>query len=134
MSDNVLAAIPRSRLSIVLTAFHRNGYGHVVRVLDPDRAPIPDQLDRAGVASCRLRTMASADAVLLVVHAPKRTTPASALAFANGATDVEVVASGDLISAVVPSALIQTAETRRERRTGSRVPPIFNELTSSLAD
>jgi len=57
MPDTLIAVIPRSRLSATLTAFHRNGYGHVTRVLDPERAPVAQQLGRAGVHESRIASV-----------------------------------------------------------------------------
>jgi hypothetical protein len=117
MPDTLLAIIPRPRLSETLTAFHRDGYGHVTRVLDPDRAPLANQLGRAGVEHSRLADAAVVDAVILLVLAPMRTTAAAALAVYHGAVDVEVVTSGQPVSAAVAPGLIAFAGDRRERRT-----------------
>ena len=90
MSDTLIAVIPRSRLSATLAAFHRNGYGHVTRVLDPagagGAATRPRRVHKSRIASADL-----VDAVVLFVPAPKLTADAAALAVAHGATDAEVV-------------------------------------------
>jgi hypothetical protein len=116
MTDTLLAIVPRVRLSAVLTAFHRDGYGHVTRVLDPERAPLPNQLGRAGVQNSRLANTPLTEAVMLFVHAPMRTSAAAALAVAQGAMDIELVPCGDPVSAAVAPGLIAFAEDRRERR------------------
>jgi hypothetical protein len=116
MTDTLLAIVPRVRLSAVLTAFHRDGYGHVTRVLDPERAPLPNQLGRAGVQSSRLANAPLTDAVMLFVHAPMRTAAAAALAVAHGALEIALVPCGDPVSAAIAPGLIAFAEDRRERR------------------
>ena len=134
MPDTLLALVPRARLSSMLTAFHRNGYGHVTRVLDPERAPLAQQLGRAGVRESRIAGTESADSVLLFVHAPKRTTEAAALAVANGATDAEVVACGAPGSAAVAPGLISFAGSRRVRRAERRTQQASDASPEFAAD
>jgi hypothetical protein len=136
MPDTLLAAVSRTDLSIVLTAFHRNGYGHVVRVLDPDRAPLAEQLNRAGVDASRLGQSARDGCVLLLVPAPKRTGPAASLAIAHGALDCELVSLRSRISPIIPN-LISSAGERRIRRTARRMPTVqlaCDAGSSALAD
>ena len=118
--ETVLAVMPRDRLTTALTMFHRGGFGHVIRVLDPDRAPIRAQLARAGVPDARLSRYCGAADVLLLVHAPARTGQAVALASRWGATDTEVVARERSVSDSVAPGLITHAGERRGRRSGSR--------------
>ena len=120
MPDTLLAVVPRSRLSSILTAFHRGGYGHRTRVLDPERSPLAQQLGRAGVRESRIATGDVRDAVVLFVGAPQRTTDAAALAVSQGAIDVEVVTCGAPVSAAVAPGLIAFAGCRRERRNDRR--------------
>jgi len=133
MPDTLLAIIPRRRLSETLTAFHRDGYGHVTRVLDPDRAPLAKQLGRAGVQSSRLATLSLNDAVVLFVHAPMRTTAAAALAVVHGALDVDVVTCGQPVSAAIAPGLIAFAEDRRDRR-GSRQAESAPDTRADVSD
>jgi hypothetical protein len=133
MPDTLLALVPRARLSSMLTAFHRNGYGHVTRVLDPERAPLAQQLGRAGVRASRIAEAEPIDSVLLFVHAPKRTTEAAALAVANGATDAEVVTCSEPVSAAVAPGLISFAGNRRGRRAERRAPQPSDTPTPELA-
>jgi hypothetical protein len=49
-ADVVVAAVDRASLSAVLSAIHRSGYGHLTRVLDPERGDVTAQLRRAGIA------------------------------------------------------------------------------------
>ena len=115
MADTVLARVPRPNLSVALTAFHRGGYGHVIRVIDPDRAPVGSQLQRAGIEDARLAAHAP-DSVVLLVPAPQRATQAAALAMANGATDVELISRGAAASETIAPRLIARAGSRRDRR------------------
>jgi hypothetical protein len=119
VADTVLAVVPRSDLSVVLTAFHRGGYGHVVRVIDPERSPLAAQLPRAGVTDTRLEAVGP-DQVVLFVPAPQRATQAAALAMANGAVDVDLVTRGAATSERVAPGLIARAEARRDRRASRR--------------
>lgn len=126
--ETVLAVMPRDRLTTALTMFHRGGYGHVIRVLDPERAPIRTQLARAGVPRARLTSCCGSADVLLLVHAPARTGPAAALAAQCGATDTEVVARERSVTDSVAPGLITSAGERRGRRAATRkgasmVPP-----------
>ena len=132
MSDTLIAVVPRARLSAMLTAFHRNGYGHVTRVLDPERAPVAQQLGRAGVHESRIASAKLDDSVILFVPAPKRTSDAASLAVAHGATDAEVVTCGTPVSAAVVPGLITFAGYRRGRRTERRTPRAA-EITPDLA-
>ncbi len=134
MSDTLIAVIPRSRLSATLTAFHRNGYGHVTRVLDPERAPVAHQLGRAGVNESRIASAELVDAVVLFVPAPKRTADAAALAVAHGATDAEVVSCGTPVSAAVVPGLISFAGHRRGRRSERRAPGSADVAADLIAD
>ena len=134
MPDTLLAVVPRSRLSSVLTAFHRGGYGHVTRVLDPERSPLPQQLGRAGIRESRLATADVHDAVVLFVSAPQRTTDAAALAVGQGAADVELVLCGEPVSAAVAPGLIAFASGRRDRRNqrATRSEPTLSADTPDL--
>ena len=134
MSDTLIAVVPRARLSSMLTAFHRNGYGHVTRVLDPERAPVAQQLGRVGVHESRIASAELADSVILFVPAPKRTSDAAALAVAHGATDAEVVTCGTPVSAAVVPGLITFAGHRRGRRAERRAPRTVDIAPDLTAD
>lgn len=135
MADTVLAVVPRSELSVALTAFHRGGYGHVIRVIDPERAPLPLQLGRAGVTGARIIEVGK-DQVVVFVPAPQRTTQAATLALTNGAIDVELVTRGPATSESVAPALISRAGARRDRRASSRtaIPPATVPSADATAD
>ena len=128
--ETVLAVMPRDRLTTALTMFHRGGFGHVIRVLDPERAPIRAQLTRAGVPGARLSRCCGASDVLLLVHAPARTGQAVALASQHGATDTEVVSRERSVAESVAPGLITHVGERRGRRGGGRrreempMPPV----------
>lgn len=138
--ETVLAVIAREHLPSALTMFHRNGFGHVLRVLDPERAPIPDQLQRAGVADARLASCCAPGTVLLLLHAPARTGRAAELARGVGATDTEVVARQRSVADGLAPSLIGVAGERRTRRSASRrssrpaPPPIAPPVSDQLSD
>ena len=91
--DHVVAAFPRAELSAALAATHRAGFGPQTRVFDGARGDISRQLERAGL---RILDGAapSADAVLIVVTAPGRTTIVSELFERLGADSVLLAARG----------------------------------------
>ena len=127
--ETVLAVMPRDRLTTALAMFHRGGFGHVIRVLDPERAPIRAQLARAGVPEARLGRRCGTSDVLLLVHAPARTGQAVSLATQFGATDTEVVARERSVADSVAPGLITSVGERRGRRGGRKrdsvpMPPI----------
>ncbi len=137
--ETVLAVMPRDRLTTALTMFHRGGFGHVIRVLDPARAPIPAQLTRAGVPGARLAGCCGGEDVLLLVHAPARTGQAVSLASQLGATDTEVVARERSVADSVAPGLITHVGERRGRRGGRRrgdaVPmPLATPADAQVAD
>ncbi len=137
MPDTVLALVPRSNLSVVLTAFHRGGYGHVIRVLDPERAPICSQLHRAGISEPRMPTVMAPDSVIVFIPAPERTSQAAALAVANGATDIELANRRMPTSEAVAPRLISQASDRRDLRASRRAsisPPAIAGQDAAVAD
>jgi hypothetical protein len=85
--DTVLAIVPLDCISDVLTAAHRGGFGHLVKVFDARRSPVNGQLARAGI-------LAPADFVVLpdcltvAIAAPARTARALELFELHGATAV----------------------------------------------
>lgn len=70
--DHVIGVFTREHLSGALSAVHRSGFGHHVRVFDGTRQPAGAQLLRAGL---RLVDAASVepDELMIVVTAPGRT-------------------------------------------------------------
>ena len=71
-ADHVIGVFTREHLSGALSAVHRSGFGHHVRVFDGARHPAGAQLLRAGL---RLVDAASVepDELMVVVTAPGRT-------------------------------------------------------------
>jgi hypothetical protein len=113
--DTLLALARRDDLSGILTRFHRAGYGHVIKVMDPKRAPLSDQLRRAGVPGAAIADRSNTDDVLLFVPAPERTMQAAAIAHAAGATDLELVEAGTPRVSRIPSDLRHDAGRSRHR-------------------
>jgi hypothetical protein len=134
MTDTMLALIPRDRLPGALATFHREGYGPVMRVMDPVRATIAEQLERAGVAGARLAGMCGEGTVMIFVHSPGRAKMAAAIAVAQGAVDVELARRDGGGETKATSRIIESAQQRRSRRTrripGSNPPSIPTELTA----
>ena len=81
----VLALVERGRLSEVLTGLHRGGYGHVVRVLDSERAEVGGQLRRAGADVPVGFPSEQPGWVTVMVPAPARTRAAADLLARLGA-------------------------------------------------
>lgn len=130
LSETLLATIARDNLSVALTHFHRGGYGHVIKVMDPDRAPLADQLRRAGVETESITRQWSSGRVLLFVPAPERSRQAALLAHSVGAEAIEIVHAGDPISWRLPGSL----QSEAERKTRRRRPMLLPETPVQLAD
>ncbi len=82
--DTVLATVHRSQLGQLLTAVHRNGFGHLTKVLDDKRSPVRGQLERAGVAP-PIGFAVELDHVVVMISAPARTGVAVELVLRYGA-------------------------------------------------
>ena len=91
--DHVVAAFPRAELSAALAATHRAGFGPQTRVFDGARGDIARQLERAGLRMLDGAAL-PADAVLIVVTAPGRTTIVAELFQRLGAESVLLAARG----------------------------------------
>jgi hypothetical protein len=78
-ADVVVAVTERTQLPLLLTNLHRGGYGHVVRVLDPERGDVAGQLRRAGVEPPLGLAAAGQDGVVLMIAAAARTAAAAGL-------------------------------------------------------
>lgn len=133
MSDTVLAVIPRDRLNQALAVFHRDGFGPVVRVMDPDRSAVGDQLSRAGVPHSRIADACSQQTVVVCVFAPERVKPAAAIAVAQGATEVDIVRRSVAITDQFPGAILDIALDRRQRRVRREVPGLGHDSVPVMA-
>lgn len=134
MPDTMLAVLPRVRLSAALTALHRDGFGPVLRVMDPDRASIAAQLVRAGIRTSARAASADGSSVVLFVHAPRRAERAAAIAVAQGAIDVELVHRSLAVTEQAPVDIVQTAQLRRMRRASRmRIAHPISEAETGLA-
>jgi hypothetical protein len=91
--DHVVGTFPRAELSAALAATHRAGFGPQTRVFDGARGDTARQLERAG-----LRVLDGApppaDALLIVVTAPGRTSIVAELFARLGAESVLLAARG----------------------------------------
>jgi hypothetical protein len=91
VSDTVVAIIPEESLSDVLTQVHRAGLGNNARVLRPRRAPLREQLRRAGIPVEQApERIADAQCVLMIMAAA-RSVVASDLVLQHGASATWVV-------------------------------------------
>lgn len=86
--DVVVAAVDRAQLSFVLSAIHRNGYGHLTRVLDPERGDVAGQLRRAGIAVPAAFALDGGQRVAVMISAAARTLAAAELLHRLGAAPV----------------------------------------------
>ncbi|HRA46976.1 MAG TPA: hypothetical protein PK819_02780 [Thermomicrobiales bacterium] len=116
MPNTVIAIVDRALLSTALTQFHRNGFGHVIKVMDGARAPILDQLRRAGLNQRLQLTTLESHQVLLFVPAPERTQQAALLAHSVGATAIEMADCGEVLSWSLPVSLQNEVHRRASRR------------------
>ncbi len=87
-SDCVYGVIDRARLPSLLTAIHRQGFGHLSRVLDPSRGPFERQLAAAGLALDAPALAMPADHVLVAIHAAARESQARVVLAQHGATTI----------------------------------------------
>lgn len=71
-ADHVVGVFAREHLSGALSAVHRSGFGHHVRVFDGTRQPVGDQLSRAGLRLVDA-TISDPGVLMIVVSAPGRT-------------------------------------------------------------
>ena len=69
IADAIIAVPGDAPLSSLLTALHQNRLGHVSRVVSSARAPIADQLRRAGVPLQQGPLLTATDRVILVFAA-----------------------------------------------------------------
>jgi hypothetical protein len=72
-------------MGALLTSIHRNGFGHLTKVLDERRAPVRGQLERAGIEIPPGIAVESGQ-VMIVIAAPARTAKALDLLRTHGAT------------------------------------------------
>ena len=84
----VLGMLDRERLSGVLAALHRAGFGPHTRVLDGARGDLAGQVRRASLERALDPASLPADAVIVVVSAAGRTAAVGSLLRAHGATMV----------------------------------------------
>jgi len=115
--DTVVAVVERARLSGVLTAVHRGGYGHLVRVVDPERGEVGRQLQRAGIEPPAGWTAPAGDRVVVVVNAPARVAAAGGLLLQHGAETVVIAGRTGTTELAARTAFVP------KPRPGRRVPP-----------
>jgi hypothetical protein len=114
----VVAIVDRDRLSAALTGLHRSGYGHVTRVLDPDRADVAGQLERAGSEIPIGFGGVTRGQVIVMVSAPARTRVAAELLRRLGATKVwETERVAAMAAPVLFGSVNRRARARHEPRT-----------------
>ena len=69
IADAIVAIPGDAPLSTLLTAVHQNRLGHVSRVISASRAPISDQLLRAGVPMQRGPSLVGTERIILIFAA-----------------------------------------------------------------
>ncbi|MEJ7839544.1 MAG: hypothetical protein WKF81_12050 [Thermomicrobiales bacterium] len=69
IADAIVAIPGNAPLPTLLAAIHRERLGHVARVVSVTRAPLADQLQRAGVPMQQSPSLAGIDRVLLIFAA-----------------------------------------------------------------
>ena len=106
-----IASIERSHLSVLLTAVHRGGFGHLTRVLDPARGDVAGQLRRAG-AVIPDGFVLGESRVAVMISAPARVTAASELLERHGAQRVWTV---ERAGASAPLLLDNASKRNRSR-------------------
>jgi hypothetical protein len=95
VSDAIVAIVPDDVMPNILTLVHRAGLGHNARVIRPRRAPIREQLRRAGVPTSSYPERIDDASAVLMIMAAARSPVAADLAHQNGASATWIVtASG----------------------------------------
>jgi hypothetical protein len=91
VSDAIVAIVPDDVMPAILTLVHRAGLGHNARVIRPKRAPIREQLRRAGVPTASIPARIDDASAVLMIMAAARSPVAAELAHQNGASATWVV-------------------------------------------
>jgi hypothetical protein len=112
-----IGSIERATLSALLTAVHRGGYGHVTRVIDPERGDEIGQLRRAGVTVPDGFRVADTGNVAVMISAAARTPAAVELLRRYGATDIWTAAR-----ATAPATLLLGAMSSRRTKSPAAEP------------
>lgn len=86
VSDAAIAIIPDAALPVVLSQLHRAGLGHTARVIRPKRAPMREQLRRAGIPVEQAPERLDDAGAILFVNAAVRSPMAANLALVHGAS------------------------------------------------
>jgi hypothetical protein len=91
VSDAIVAIVPDDVMPDILTLVHRAGLGHNARVIRPRRAPIREQLRRAGVPTSSFPERIDEASAVLMIMAAARSPVAADLAHQNGASATWIV-------------------------------------------
>jgi hypothetical protein len=121
-TEIVIATIERAKLSEALTAIHRGGFGHLTRVLDPERGEVIGQLRRAGVDVPAGFALDRGNGVAIMISAAAR---ASAAADLLRRFDAGSIWTAEKSAASQPLPFGSLAPRSRSRR---------GPLSESLAD
>lgn len=114
-ADIVIAAVERAQLSAILTAIHRGGFGHLTRVLDPERGDVAGQLRRAGVAVPDGFALNGESRVAVMISAAARANAATELLRRLGAVSVWTAGRSAAPSPLLVGSLTGRATSRRAR-------------------
>jgi len=114
----VIAAVERAQLSSLLTAIHRSGFGHLTRVLDPDRGDVAGQARRAG-AGVPDDFVLGDQRVAVMISAAARTPAATQLLERQGASRVWTT---ERAHAPVPLSIGKLSGPNRSRRDHASEP------------
>ena len=94
IQDSVVAIVPEDLMATVLAAVHRDGLGHLARMIRPKkRNPLLDQLQRAGVPVSQAPDQVAASDALLYIAAAARSPMAGLVLMQRGATRVWIVSA-----------------------------------------
>ncbi|MGC4192945.1 MAG: hypothetical protein QM589_17505 [Thermomicrobiales bacterium] len=91
LADAVVAVVDDDHLPAILPLIHRNGLGHVARVMKRERGDLRTQLRRAGVPVEQSPAALDAAGRILLVTAAARSQPTAELLLRNHAIAVWIV-------------------------------------------
>lgn len=115
--DSAAAAIAEERLSDVLSLIHRDGFGHNVQVVRPERGRTSHRLRRAGLDVEASERLMAYQRPIVLIFAPARVDAAEIILRRGGAGEVERYAQ----AAGTQSALIGfDSSVLHQRRSGRR--------------
>ena len=122
VTDSAAAAIAEDRLSDVLSAIHREGFGHNPQVVRPERGGTGDRLRRAGLDPNATERLVALDRPIVLMFAPARVEAAEIILRRGGASLVERYAQSSGTQSTLIGFDAAVLQRRRSTRRSGHVP------------